>query len=353
MQRLRTKLDSQEAGRPSMAGNDLRPIIVVRRKKIVAGGHGGSWKIAYADFVTAMMAFFMLMWMLGTLDVATLNGIANYFKTPLKIALSGSGNLGDSKIILQGGGKDITAKGGQVMDKKAVQDIVKPLSMKSAKEALEREELKKMQTVKSQLDSLIESNPKLSPYKKQLMIDITTEGLRVQILDENNKPMFALSSAELEPRAKDILKTLAPALNGLPNKVSVSGHTDAKPYPLTSRTYSNWELSSDRAHAARRALVEGGMDESRMIRVIGLSSSVLLNPQDPLDPINRRISIIVLNNRAEEAALSEGRRQTVVLPVPGESEDSAENKDNKENKETKEVKDVKENKDSVEVKENK
>jgi chemotaxis protein MotB len=299
-----------------MASNPLRPIIIVKRKKVVAGGHhGGSWKIAYADFVTAMMAFFMLMWMLGTIDAATLQGIAEYFKTPIKVALAGSGAIGESNVILQGGGRDLSYQAGQVQ-KTASAEPSKFINLKAAKEALEREELKRMMALKAKLEELIESNPKLTPYKKQLMIDITTEGLRIQILDEKNRPMFALSSAELEPRARDILRALAPTLNSLPNKISLSGHTDAKPYALTSKNYSNWELSSDRAHAARRTLIEGDMQEERLIRVIGLSSSVLLDPQDPLNPINRRISIIVLNNRAEESAMSEGRRQTMALPPP-------------------------------------
>jgi chemotaxis protein MotB len=120
-----------------------------------------------------------------------------------------------------------------------------------------------------------------------------------------------LSSAELDPSARVILRELAPTFNGLPNRISLSGHTDAKPFPETNKTYSNWELSSDRALDARRVLIEGGMEESRLIRVIGLSSSVLLDQQDPLNPINRRISIIVLNKRAEEAATSEGSRQAI------------------------------------------
>lgn len=292
-----------------MAEAAPRPI-VVKRKKVVGGGHGGAWKIAYADFVTAMMAFFLLMWLLGSVDGSTRGGIAEYFRTPLKVALAGSGSVGESAIILHGGGKDLTMKSGQITNK-ATAEPSKEFNLKNAQTALAREEMGKMLGMKGKLEQLIETNPKLIPFKKQLLIDITTEGLRVQIVDEKNRPMFALSSAELEPIARSILRELAPTFNGLPNKISLSGHTDAKPFPESNKTYSNWELSSDRALEARRVLIEGGMEESRLIRVIGLSSSVLLDPQDPLNPINRRISIIVLNKRAEEAATSEGSRQAV------------------------------------------
>ncbi len=291
-----------------MTATPPRPIVVKRKKVINGGGHGGAWKIAYADFVTAMMAFFLLMWLLGSVDGSTRGGIAEYFKTPLKVSLSGNGSIGESAIILKGGGKDLTRKSGQVSNK-APAEPSKTVNLKNAKEILEREEAIKMRGMKSKLDALIESDPKLRPYRKQLLIDVTSEGLRIQIVDERNRPMFALSSAELEPRTREILRELAPTLNSMPNKISLSGHTDAKPFAQASKNYSNWELSSDRAHDARRVLIDGGMDESKLMRVIGLSSSVLLDEQDPLNSINRRISIIVLNKRAEQSAASEGQRQ--------------------------------------------
>ncbi|UOA09009.1 flagellar motor protein MotB [Methylobacter sp. S3L5C] len=291
-----------------MADTPQRPIIVKRKKVISGGSHGGAWKIAYADFVTAMMAFFLLMWLLGSVDGSTRGGIAEYFKTPLKVSLSGNSTLGESAIILHGGGKDLTKTSGQANNKVPAQPS-KDFDLKNAKELMEREEMIKMRAMKNKLDALIDSDHKLQPYRKQLLIDVSSEGLRIQIVDESNRPMFGLSSAELESRARDILRELAPTLNSMPNKISLSGHTDAKPFAQGSKTYSNWELSSDRAHDARRVLVEGGMDESRLMRVIGLSSSVLLDEQDPLNPINRRISIILLNRRAEESAINEGRRQ--------------------------------------------
>lgn len=210
-------------------------------------------------------------------------------------------------------------KNGQITNKSPAEPA-KDFNLKNAQEMLAREEMHKMRAVKAKLEEMIDSNSKLSPYKKQLLIDITSEGLRVQIVDEKNRPMFALSSAALAPQARDILHELAPTLNELPNKISLSGHTDAKPFADGNKNYSNWELSSDRAHEARRVLVDGGLDDTRLLRVIGLSSSVLLDAQDPLNAINRRISIIVLNKRAEESAASEGKRQTIELGQSPEAE---------------------------------
>jgi chemotaxis protein MotB len=130
--------------------------------------------------------------------------------------------------------------------------------------------------------------------------------LRIQIVDEQNRPMFALSKAELQPYTREILLEIGKALNDVPNKVSLSGHTDATPYSSGEKGYSNWELSADRANASRRALIAGGMDESKVLRVVGLSSAVLFDKKDPFNPINRRISIIVMNKKTEESALKEG-----------------------------------------------
>jgi chemotaxis protein MotB len=282
-----------------MADPKSRPIVVKRVKKVDGGHHGGAWKIAYADFVTAMMAFFLLMWLLSTLDEQKLKGISEYFQTPLKTALAGGKSVGQSAIILEGGGKapEIPQPGGGRS------------TLDESREAVQRAEAEQMRSMKEKLEHLIDSSSKLQPFKKQLLIDITTEGLRIQIVDEKNRPMFQRARAEMEPYTSDILRELAPALNSMPNRISLSGHTDATPYSSGDRSYSNWELSSDRANAARRVLVAGGLEEKRLMRVIGLSSAVLLDSDDPHNAINRRISIILLNKRAEDAALNEGRRQ--------------------------------------------
>jgi chemotaxis protein MotB len=297
-----------------MAEKDTRPIIVKRIKKVVGGHHGGAWKIAYADFVTAMMAFFLLMWLLGSVDGGKLNGISEYFKMPLKTALAGGSSSGESSVILKGGGKDPVAESGLVK-KGQPQDAAE--SMKEKEAALAKAEAAQMHRIKKNLDSLVDSNGKLRPFKKQMLIDVTSEGLRIQIVDEQNRPMFALSKAELQPYTRDILRELAPTLNSLPNKISLSGHTDSKPYAGGLTGYGNWELSADRANAARRVLIAGGMDEAKLIRVLGLSSAILLDKDNPQNPINRRISIIVLNKRAEEMAYSEGQRE-MKLPPPSD-----------------------------------
>jgi len=282
-----------------MADEGLRPIIVKRIKKGGGGHHGGAWKIAYADFVTAMMAFFLLMWLLGSTAKGDLNGIAEYFKTPLKVAMAGGSGSGDANTVLPGGGKDLTRTDGQL--RKGETDITaRKQSLKQAQQELEKMERTRLEELKSRLEKAIDSNPTLKQFKNQLLIDITSEGLRIQIVDEKNRPMFALASAQLQPYTKEILHEIGRTLNDVPNKISLSGHTDATPYSQGEKGYSNWELSADRANASRRELIIGGMDESKVLRVVGLSSAVLLDKEDPFNPINRRISIIVMNKKAEE-----------------------------------------------------
>jgi chemotaxis protein MotB len=280
------------------------PIIVKRIKKVVGGHHGGAWKIAYADFVTAMMAFFLLMWLLGSTAKGDLNGIAEYFKTPLKVAMQGGSGSGDSSSVIKGGGTDISRKSGQVK-KGETEAERKSYNLKAAQAELERIEAGKLKQLKNRLEVAIEANPTLRQFKRQLLVDITTEGLRIQIVDELNRPMFNLASAELQPYTKIILREIGMVLNDVQNRVSLSGHTDAVQYANAGRGYSNWELSADRANASRRELIAGGMDEAKMLRVVGLASSVPFNNAEPNDPVNRRISIIVMNKRTEDAITKE------------------------------------------------
>jgi len=288
-----------------MADEGLRPIIVKRIKKSGGGHHGGAWKIAYADFVTAMMAFFLLMWLLGSTAKGDLKGISEYFTTPLKVALSGGSGSGDSTSIVNGGGKDLTRKDGQVK-KSNSEDSPKKLNLKDSQADVAKAELKKLKALKEKIEAAIEAQPNLKQFKKQLLIDITTEGLRIQIIDEQNRPMFALAKAELQPYTIEILHEIGRALNDMPNKISLSGHTDATPYSSGEKGYSNWELSADRANASRRELIAGGMDEVKVMRVVGLSSAVPFDQQDPFSPSNRRISIIVMNKKAEESVAHSG-----------------------------------------------
>jgi chemotaxis protein MotB len=283
-----------------------KPIIVVKRIKKVAGGHhGGAWKIAYADFVTAMMAFFLLMWLLGSTAKGDLAGISEYFKTPLKVAMQGGSGSGDSSSIIRGGGTDLTRKAGQVK-KGQTEAEKKSYNLKAAQAELEKIEAGKLKQLKTKIEKSIDANPTLKQFKRQLLLDITTEGLRIQIVDEKNRPMFELARAELQPYTKEILHEIGRVLNEVSNRVSLSGHTDANPYSNGGKGYSNWELSADRANASRRELIVGGMDEAKMLRVVGLSSAVLFDKADPYNPINRRISIIVMNKRTEDAVSKDG-----------------------------------------------
>jgi chemotaxis protein MotB len=289
-----------------MAEDRARPIIVKKIKKTAAGHHGGAWKIAYADFVTAMMAFFLLMWLLGSSSKATLEGIAEYFKMPLKVALQGGPAVAASdSVIKSGGGKDLTKKQAQVKPVEDTKVKEKLVDVTDAKKALEKAEEAKLDELKKKIEKAIEDSPTLSKFKKQLLLDITSEGLRIQIVDEQNRPMFASSKAVMEPYAQQILQEIGKMLNGVTNKISLSGHTDAAPYPSGDKGYSNWELSSDRANASRRELIAGGMDETKLLRVVGLSSASLFDKENPLNPSNRRISIIVMNKQAEENALKD------------------------------------------------
>ena len=292
-----------------MASTDKRPIVVKRIKKVAGAHHGGAWKIAYADFVTAMMAFFLLMWLLGSVSEGDLKGISEYFKTPLKVALAGGSRSSENASIVPGGGTDLTKSEGQVK-KGTNQQEKKLINLRTVQEEVLRiekeKETQKLKDLKTTIEKAIEASPKLQQFKKQILLDITSEGLRIQIIDEKNRPMFQSGSAKLEPYTKEILYEIGIMLNQVPSKVSLSGHTDAQPYSIGDKGYSNWELSADRANASRRELVMGGMDEEKIVRVVGLSSAVLFDKKDPFNPQNRRISLIVMNKKAEEAASNDG-----------------------------------------------
>lgn len=300
-----------------MADEGQRPIIVKRIKKTAGGHHGGAWKIAYADFVTAMMAFFLLMWLLGSTSKGDLEGISEFFKNPLKVAMSGGSGSGDSSSVIKGGGTDLTRRNGQVK-KGDTPPENKTYDLNAAKAALERAEGERLRSLKTRIESIIEANPTLKKYKNQLLLDITSEGLRIQIVDEQNRPMFALAKAELQPYTRDILEVLGMVLNDVPNRIGLSGHTDSTPY-YSDAGYSNWELSADRANASRRAMVVGGLADEKILRVVGLAAAAPLDRADPFNPINRRISIIVMNKRTEDAVM----RDAATLDVPAEDGEAA------------------------------
>lgn len=289
-----------------MAEDRIAPIIVKRIKKVSGGHHGGAWKIAYADFVTAMMAFFLLMWLLGSSSKSQLEGISEYFKTPLKVALQGGPAIAASDSLLKNtGGRDLTKKQGQVKPIDGPKGKEKSVDIKDAKEALKKAEEAKLEQLKQKIEKAIEESETLSKFKDQLLLDITPDGLRIQVVDDQNRAMFQSSKAELEPYAKEILHEIGKMLNGVENKISISGHTDAAPYSTGNKGYSNWELSSDRANSSRRELISGGMDEAKLLRVVGLASASLFDKENPFNPSNRRISLIVMNKQAEENALKD------------------------------------------------
>ncbi|MGH8199309.1 MAG: flagellar motor protein MotB [Steroidobacteraceae bacterium] len=217
---------------------DERPLIIVKRYKRVEGGHhGGAWKIAYADFVTAMMAFFLVMWLVASIS-------------------------------------------------------------KQERAAIFEMENKRLEALLKELQEAIAKGQALKPFKDQLLLDIMPEGLRIQIVDSQNRPMFDVGRAKLKDYTVSILKSLAPYLASVPNRISITGHTDATPYP-GSHDYSNWELSADRANAARRVLVSSGVPETKIGRIVGLADSAPIDRADPVSPVNRRISIIVMTHEMD------------------------------------------------------
>ncbi|MCC8373989.1 motility protein MotB [Photorhabdus sp. HUG-39] len=269
-----------------MKARNVSVIRVKRRKRNGIKHHGGSWKIAYADFMTAMMAFFLVMWLLAISSPQELTRIAEYFRTPLQVAINKGERSSDSSNPIPGGGEDVLHQEG---------DILRQVEVVEA-----NDEARKLNRLREQLDQLIITDPRLKALRPHLLIDMMDEGLCIQIIDRENRPMFMVGSAKVESYMSDILRAIAPILNDIPNKISLSGHTDDLKYANGERGYSNWELSADRANASRRELLIGGLDEVKILRVVGMASTVRLKQEDASAPVNRRISILVLNKQAEE-----------------------------------------------------
>jgi chemotaxis protein MotB len=288
-----------------------RPIIIVKRPKTGGGGHhGGAWKVAYADFVTAMMAFFLVLWLVTAVNEEQRAAIFDYFQNPSMQdgkapkpapGQMGPGGASTSVINLQGGLDSPKAQIKQSMGFGALQEA-RPTSLEEAKKLAEEAERKKLESLLEDLKKAIEQSQALKPFKDQLLLDITPEGLRIQIVDAQNRPMFDRGGSHLKGYTAKILHELAAYLNTVPNHLSLSGHTDTTPY-MAQNGYTNWDLSADRANAARRALEAGGLNADKVARVVGLSSAVLFDKVNSRNPINRRISIIVMTKEAEAAAL--------------------------------------------------
>lgn len=295
-----------------MADKKLQPIIIKRVKKGGHAAHGGAWKIAYADFMTAMMAFFLVMWLLGSTTEGDRKGIADYFSSPLKLSMSGGSGAGNSSSVIPGGGNDLAKVHGQVRraDAKAEKDPSRNVDI--PRKGRVYDDTVRIKALQKRLDAAITANPRLNEYRSQIRIDLTPDGLQVQIVDEQNRPMFDSGSAVVKPYMRDILHAIGAALSDVDTSISLAGHTDATPYTNGERGYSNWELSADRANAARRELIAAGMPEAKLARVVGLAASDLLEPDNPRAPLNRRITITVLTHEAEERLLN---KKPVIVPA--------------------------------------
>ena len=270
-----------------------QPIIIRRKKAARHAHHGGAWKIAFADFMTALMALFLVLWVLSNASNKDKEAIAEYFSTPLVVAMSKGDRSSSSNSAIPGGGPDARFSEGE----RALQ-TPRP-------SRFSEDERRHLESLKQRLDNAVDHDPQLRELKQQIAIELSPEGLRVQLLDTDKRPMFELGSANVAPYLRKLLKTFAPVLNELPNRIQISGHTDSHPYPGGDTGYNNWDLSADRAKASRQELVAGGLDSDKLLRVSGMADRIRFHGAGPYDAANRRIEIIVLDNRVAERILSQ------------------------------------------------
>ncbi|MDH5300689.1 MAG: flagellar motor protein MotB [Gammaproteobacteria bacterium] len=288
-----------------MAEN-AQPIIVKKVKKSAHGHHGGAWKVAYADFVTAMMAFFLLLWLLNVSDPETRGGIAAYFNDPSIVHAAGGAS---TSVIEIGKNVDMARGEGEKMRDSQESDTAGGNNAQQA-------ELQQLLDLKESLEQLIESSPSMMPFKEQIILDINSEGLRIQITDKENRPMFDLGGAQMKSYTRKIFKEIAPILQQIPNKVSISGHTDALQFFSNDNNYSNWELSADRANEARRTLINYGVPTAQVARVMGMADKAPYDSKNPTAAVNRRISIVVLNAKAEQSIYRQEGGDGAITVIP-------------------------------------
>jgi chemotaxis protein MotB len=294
----------------------MQPIIIKKKKVHGHGHHGGGWKVAFADFATAMMAFFLLMWLMAAANDPQKKAISGYFND-VGGGLIGPGGANTGVIQFdhpesspekiqatpavieqEQGGENLRNRGEGSSSEAMIQ-----LSEEQVRAEFERKEQENLEKLKQQLEQeLTKSDSALRELRDQILIDYTGLGLRVQIVDKEQRPMFDVGSQRLKNYSTAVLEALAPLLDRVPNHISVTGHTDATPYG-TGAIYSNWELSADRANSARRALLDGGYPDEKIVTVQGMGSAAPFKPEAPTDPVNRRIAIIVLKKAVEEALL--------------------------------------------------
>lgn len=300
-------------------------IVVKRVKKVAGGAHGGSWKIAFADFALALMSFFLVLWLIESTTNLEKMAIAGYFSDPTNLGAVGDGGT-PYVLDLEGRPLNVTNQG---MNLSLVRQDENPLVESPPEienpEFVELARLRQIETLENlrgQVEAEINLNQQFEWFKDSVSFEVSEDGLMVQIIDRENRPLFDSGDARLRPYALEILWSIGEIFGTVPNKISVFGHTDSAPFG-TSDAYSNWELSSDRANSARRALVDGGVRPEQLAQIIGMADSVPMDASNPLNPANRRIVIMVLNAVAEsrldeqsEAGLSAGTPPPELIPDP-------------------------------------
>ncbi len=319
----------------------MQPIIIKKKKAHGHGHHSSAWKVAFADFMTAMMAFFLLMWLLGSTTEEEQRAISGYFQDPGG-GLIGTGGANQGVIqfphpLSQPNPNELppppqvkpdAPAGGDNLLHEAPASAITPmeLSEQQLRARLEAIEMEQLEQLKAQIEQeLADADSTLQELKDQILLDYTEMGLRIQIIDKEKRPMFDLGSPSLKVYTADVLMAMAPLIDGVENRISITGHTDSLGFGAAS-LYGNWELSADRANTARRALLDGGYPEPKIVTVQGMGDGAPFNADDPKDPANRRIAIIVLKKSIEDALLgnkgttsgkviqSEGR---ILEPVKG------------------------------------
>lgn len=268
------------------------PKVIIKKQRRAGGDHGhhgGAWKIAYADFVTAMMALFLLLWLLTATTEEQRRGISEYFENPLRTAEDHSAEGGDRRWT-----------------ERETTDEEIPPPVDEHQLALEQEQ-RDFEALKERIEELIDASESLQQFRDQLLLDITNEGLRIQVIDREGRPMFSSGDSTLRPYAARLLAELTPLLNEAGQRISITGHTDAQPFARGDTGYSNWELSNDRANAARRALAASGLAPDKVMRVVGLADTVMLDESDPYSAVNRRISIVLMNRDTVARVTSSAR----------------------------------------------
>ncbi|MFD1215518.1 MULTISPECIES: flagellar motor protein MotB [Microbulbifer] len=281
----------------SSAGKGARRIVIRRSRKAHPVHHGGAWKIALADLMTALMALFLVMWIVSTASPQQLHGLAEYFRTPLAVALSKGDRESASTSVIPGGGADPAHVDGE----RARVDL--------RSQRLPDDTRRTFMDLRFRIESVIQGDPELWEMRDQVRFELIPDGLRIQLLETDQRTMFQLGSDTLVPEMQRLIRALAPLLNQLPNAVSISGHTDSLSYAAGDSGYSNWELSADRANASRRELMAGGLQSDKVLRVTGMGERVPIPGSHPGDPVNRRISLLVLSEEAADRIRAGGRTE--------------------------------------------